>query len=94
MTSNISTNHLDYADAAEAAEPRYGRSNQRVDGRGAGDRGRRQKPFESCGFGDAHEKTPGTLALGVSCQPVGSESSLPIERLPGTLTLQKTRSLS
>ena len=36
----------------------------------------------SCGFGDAHEKTPSTLALGVLCQPVGSESSLPIERLP------------
>jgi hypothetical protein len=62
--------------------PRNGSSNQRVDGRGAGDRGRRQNPFESCGFGNAHEKTPGTLALGVSCQPVGSESSLPIERLP------------
>ncbi len=35
-----------------------------------------------CGFGDAHEKTPGTLALGVSCQPAGSVSSLPNVRLP------------
>jgi len=61
--------------------PRCGMSNQRVDGRGDIDRGRRQKPFESCGFGKAHEKTPGTLALGVSCQPVGSESSLPNVRL-------------
>jgi hypothetical protein len=28
------------------------------------------------------KKTPGALALGVSCQPVGSESSPPNVRLP------------
>jgi hypothetical protein len=30
----------------------------------------------------SHEKTPSTLALGVFCQPMGSESSLPNVRLP------------
>ena len=37
---------------------------------------------ESLDVGGDMKKTPGTLALGVSCQPAGSESSLPIEKLP------------
>lgn len=56
---------------------RNGRVAQRVDRRIAGDRWRRQKPFESCGFCDAHQKTPGTLAPGVFHLTVEPESLLP-----------------
>src|SRR5262245_59318016 len=40
------------------------------------------KPLVRCGFVSAHEKTPGTFALGVRCQPAGSRSFAPVCKAP------------
>ena len=42
----------------------------------------RRKLCDSRAIWTAHEKTPGTLALGVLRQPVGSDFPLPNKRLP------------
>lgn len=72
-----------------ATAPRNSLSNQRVGGQGGGSAAVAANPPAGCGFAPAHEKTPIALAPGALRKPLGSDSSLPEERLPEGNPLRK-----